>query len=235
MKYIRKGGCPRAYSDWCKVVEGTSQADWRYVAASEKEPLLVALICEQGALCAYSMRRIGLETAHVEHIKPESLCRDEQPGSDLDYNNLVACFPRQGMAKNYRYGAQKKGNWWEHNGRDFVSPLHPRCENLFHFDLDGNITAVDENKQANVTIRVLCIDHPSLTEDRKRAIEEFIYGPNGDEPLSPTKAERALTTICLLNNGQYYEFCIAIRDAIKEYITLLRKRAQRRRAVGRAT
>src|SRR6266851_343526 len=82
MKYIHKARCPHSYSRWCARVAGTSKADYRELPASEKHALLNALIAEQGALCAYTMRRIDLHSAHVEHIKPQSLCRAETAESD---------------------------------------------------------------------------------------------------------------------------------------------------------
>ena len=87
---------------------------------------------------------------------------------------------------------------------------------------------------ALATIRVLALDHESLTEDRKRVIQEFIYGPQGDDPLSPANAQRALQTICERNSqGRSYEFCIAIRDALEAHMRALRRRAQQRRAARR--
>jgi uncharacterized protein (TIGR02646 family) len=186
MKHIQKEGCPRAYSQWCAAVAGTNKADYREIPTTEKQALLAALIKEQGALCAYTMRRIGTNSAHIEHIKPESRCRADRPGSDLDYGNMVACFPRDGMRTAYRYGAQKKDNWWENDGAAFVSPLHQACERRFRFNLDGKIMAVASHSAAMTTIRILGLDHESLTEDRKRVIEEFIYGSQGNNPLSPS-------------------------------------------------
>ena len=141
MKHIQKAGAPCGYSQWCATVTGTNKADYRELPATEKQALLAALIIEQGALCAYTMRRIEADSAHVEHIKPESRCRADQPESDLNYGNMVACFPREGMKRAYRYGAQKKDNWWENDGAEFVSPLHPACEHHFRFGLDGKIAA----------------------------------------------------------------------------------------------
>ena len=68
MKHIQKAGAPRGYSQWCATVVGTNKADYRELPATEKQALLAALIIEQGALCAYTMRRIGADSAHVEHI-----------------------------------------------------------------------------------------------------------------------------------------------------------------------
>jgi hypothetical protein len=50
---------------------------------------------EQGAICAYTGRRIQLRAGpprkvgfHLEHLNPQEHCEE---GEDTDYNNLVAC------------------------------------------------------------------------------------------------------------------------------------------------
>jgi uncharacterized protein (TIGR02646 family) len=180
------------------------------------------------------MRGIDESSSHIEHIKPEGVCRSERIGLDLDYKNLVACFPRDGMVRSQRYGAHLKGNWWENDGAEFVSPTHRNCETRFRFDMDGNINAVHNNSAAVNTIKVLGLDHKSLTEDRGRVIREFVYGPNGQDPLSPAQAQGAISRICNLNaSGRLHEFCVAIRDALREHLQHLRKLAARRRFQGR--
>jgi uncharacterized protein (TIGR02646 family) len=234
VKHIQKRGRPPKFGQWCTSVAGTNKEDFREIPRAEKDALLNALIAEQGGLCAYTMRRIEEGSSHVEHIKPQSLCRAEHRGVDLDYGNLVACFPRDGMSRRCRYGAQEKGDWWESDGASFVSPLHPACEQSFHFDLDGNITPVGNHQDAVVTIEVLALDHASLTEDRKRVIVEFIYGPDGDSPLSPAQANQAAAAICApYTGGHFREFCVAIRDALAEYLTFLARLARKRKAARR--
>jgi uncharacterized protein (TIGR02646 family) len=234
MKYIRKGARPRAYVNWCQAVADTDNADFREVSGPAKESLLSALISEQGSLCAYTMRRINQDISHVEHIKPYSACRADEPRTDLDYGNLVACFPRDGMKVQFRYGAQQKADWWENGGADFVSPLHPVCEKRFRFDLEGKIAAVAGNRAAKTTICVLALCHGSLTDDRKRVIEEFIYGQTGDTPLSLAQATQAGAAVCRRDgDGNFYEFCIAIRHALEEYLRVLRRRAHRIKAARR--
>ena len=180
------------------------------------------------------MRRIENRSAHVEHIKPQTRCRADIQGSDLDYNNLVACFPREGMKGAYRYGAQKKDNWWENNGAEFLSPLQNTCELFIRFDLEGEISVVRNHAAAVKTIRVLGLDHASLVEDRKRVIEEFIYGPKGDEPMSQANARRVRGAICEPDGrGYFYEFCVAIRGAVDDHLASLAKLAQRRKAARR--
>jgi uncharacterized protein (TIGR02646 family) len=186
-----------------------------------KSAVLAALVHEQGDLCAYTMKRIEVGTSHIEHVKPESLCREDEKGSDLDFANMVACFPRVGMRRVYRYGAQKKDNWWE--ASLFVSPLDPRCERRFRFNLDGEISAVGANAAARNTIKVLALDHPTLTEDRYRAIDEFIYGQGGSDPLTKAKASRLRRDVCGRSGGRFKEFCVALRDALDGYIKYVEK------------
>jgi uncharacterized protein (TIGR02646 family) len=232
MKHIQKRGCPHEYAAWCSRVKGTDKEDYREMPKDTRGALLAGLVAEQGCLCAYTMKRIAVETSHVEHIKPESLCRAERVGSDLDYGNMVACFPREGMERRYRYGAQRKDNWWAKDGADFVSPLDRNCETRFRFDLEGNIAAV--GVAASTTVQVLRLDHPSLTEERRRVIEEFVYGENGDSPLTEAKAKRAIQDICKLDGAdRFYEFCVAIRDALGEHVKSLKKLAQKRKFARR--
>ena len=234
MKYIRKTGSPRAYSEWCIVVAGTHQADWRQVPSYEKGQVLERMIAEQGGLCAYTMRRIDEQSSHVEHVKPQSRCRQDLPGSDLDYGNLMACFPRDGQGASYRYGAHLKGGWWEDDGALFVSPLHSVCERVFRFRIDGGIEPMDSRADARTTIDVLGLDHRSLTEDRRRAIDEFIYGPTKSHPMSRSAAQRALDRICdRTHDGTFYEFCVALHAALKAHLERLAKLQQRRRHARR--
>lgn len=224
MKYVRKIGAPHTYTNWCREAHGTQDEDYRCLRNPVKSELHQALLSEQGWLCAYTMRRIDDKNSHIEHIKPETLCRSERVGSDLDYDNLVACFPRKGMGKRCRYGAPRKDNWWEDDGTDFVSPLQSNCERRFRFDLDGKINAVGKQRAALKTIEVLKLDHQTLTEDRKRVIHEFVYGENGNDPLSEAKTNRAIASICQRNiDGRRYEFCVAIRDSLAKHLRYLKK------------
>lgn len=234
MKYIQKTGCPHSYSGWCAQVAETNKSDWREVPSAQKELILTAMIADQGGLCAYTMRRIENKSSHVEHIKPRRRCRKDRRGSDLDYTNLVACFPRCDVKGQPRYGARLKDDWWDNDGAEFVSPLQPACEQVFRFKLNGEIEAVNNRTEAITTIAVLGLDHRSLTEDRKRVIEEFIYGPRGDAPISYAAAQRARNSICnRKGNSLFNVFCVAIRAALEEHMAALTKLRQRRRYAQR--
>jgi uncharacterized protein (TIGR02646 family) len=234
MKYIEKAASPRIYSRWCQAVAGTGKANWGELPAAEKRAVLAALLKEQGRLCAYTMRRIESSSAHVEHIKPQHQCRAERAEADLDYGNLVACYPRDGMRAAYRFGAQHKGEWWEEGRADFVSPLRPECEARLHFGLDGQVAAVDGGRSAETTIQVLALNHRTLVEDRKGVITEFVYGPGGVKPLSRAQASRVREEICnRVDDGSFQEYCVAIRGALEDYQAGLEKMSRRRRAARR--
>lgn len=228
MKHIIKTGPPREYADWCKLVKGKENEDYRNVHSNERTPLKKSLIKEQGSLCAYTLKRIDLETCHVEHLKPESKCRKDEKGSDLYYDNMVACFPKEDLKHRYRYGAKQKDKWWDEE--KFISPLTTRCESLLSFDIKGNIIAVNNNTDAIITIDKLLLNHPTLVEERKRSITEFIYGRDGISLLTKAQAERAISEITKKDKkGNFVEFCVPIRCALLQYIMMLEKQAKRRK------
>lgn len=234
MKYIRKKGIPRKYLNWCKVAIRTGQ-NYTDLPGKIKDILLKGLLEEQGFICAYTLRHIVSVTSHVEHIKPEGLLRQEDKlngtkGSDLDYSNMVACFPRNEHKSHIAYGAKKKDGWWENDGVDFISPLIKKCEASFQFNIKGVITAKSNQRSAKKTIEVLGLDHPSLTDDRRRVIHEYIYGPDGQEPLNLKKTEiEILNVLKRKEDNKYYEFCIPIRDALLEHKKTLLKIAKRKK------
>lgn len=81
---------------------------------------------------------------------------------------------------------------------------------------------------------VLGLAHPSLCEDRRRVLNEFIFGPSGQEPLPAAKAKQAMGAICQPGtNGHFFEFCIAIRDALAAHLKYLDKLAKKKKAIRR--
>jgi len=220
MKYINKLNAPEDYIIWCNTQkELGSNYDYKSLPNPQKKHLHEALLLEQGYICGYTMKRVDLNISHIEHIKPQHICKHEDPGIDLDYNNLISCFPKDGMKSNCRYGAQAKDKWWENNGADFLSPLHDVCELRVIYNMQGEIEPTNFHKsETETTIFVLKLDDPILTQDRKMSIHEFIYGADGANPLSPDDTKIAIDRIYQPNSdGLLREFCIAIHDALYEY------------------
>jgi uncharacterized protein (TIGR02646 family) len=224
MKYINKTNPPQTYSDWCNTQRDLGvNYSFGSLQNPEKEDLHRTLVKEQGHLCAYTMKRISYENSHLEHIHPQHHC---QNGLDLEYTNLIACFPKGNLKSKCSYGAQKKDNWWANGGSEFISPLNENCELKFFFSLNGEISPARSNcSKAITTIRVLNLNEESLVYDRKKSIEEFIFGTQ--DLLSPAEADHAIDEIWRPNEGGIlHEFCIAIHDALYEYLDIFPKLLQ---------
>lgn len=89
---IAKGPAPRALRDATARIRSTPDAtlSWANVDSTERRKTLRALLDEQGHLCAYCTRRIDLGTAHVEHVKPQSLGAGGDDPDSVDYDNMLA-------------------------------------------------------------------------------------------------------------------------------------------------
>ena len=232
MKQINKVKQPEEYSNWRNQMARQPNEDYRNMPSDIRGVLLNHLIKEQGFLCGYTMRRVDFSSSHIEHIKPESICREDEKGSDLDIKNMIACYPKK-QKKNenqYSYGAIFKNAWWINDGVEFISPTAHNCQIHFDFNLKGEIISL--NKNATTTIDVLKLDHKSLTNDRYVSINEIINGKTGSNPITKGMAERLLKEILVCNNkGQFIEFCVAIKCALVKHIQKLDKLAQKNKFI----
>lgn len=236
MKRIIKDHEPQELLDF-KNKNRDLEIDYNSLGEKQRTPIKNQLLLEQGYLCAYTLKRINFETSHIEHIKPEELCRKEKKAgketiSDLDYSNFVACYPKDfsGSSRKKFYGAFKKDDWWENEGENFISPLRVDCESHFKFKNDGTINHItDKGKN---TIDVLNLNHDLLKEDRKRAIKNFIYYKN--KPLNLSQTNQALESILSKNRNMHIEFCIAIKDALRDHLILLDKNKKRNNIIAKA-
>ena len=196
------------------------------LGSGERKPIKEALLKEQGYICAYTLKRIALTSCHIEHLKPEELCRKHMEEgvttvSDLDYNNMVACFPKEahkGIPNEKYFGAIKKGNTWVNDGKDYILPLHPNCEDHYEYSKSGGVKGASEKGEN--TIALLALDHLVLIEERKKAIDGFI---GIAYPIKKAKTLQAISEIDKLNNGKFIEFCIPLKHALKEHLVYLER------------
>ncbi len=212
MRHIRKGGQPGELIQWDKA--NREGPNYEYGQAQfPKSEVLDALLQEQGYLCAYTMRRVSADTAHVEHLKPQETCRKERSGEDVAYANMVACFPKNGGDKSYGYGAPVKADWWE--PALFLSPLDPTCEQRLHFIKDGSVHPTDANDPAATkTIEMLGLDDGKLREDRLSAFRGRGVLPSSPKPLSEAGLKRLI---------QELDGADPVGRELPEYYTALRQ------------
>jgi uncharacterized protein (TIGR02646 family) len=217
MRRIIKTHAPQELQNWCeenKEINHAYEQLWGTVAhAALKRELLE----EQGLLCAYTGKAIGRDTSHVEHIKPRNVCREWE---DVDYKNLVACFPADGGDVSHGFGAPMKGGWWEE--AEFISPLMDGCEHHFRFAWSGHVYAFpDGHEAAAQTIDKLKLDHDELTKLRKARIDGFFgYGKRtSSRPLTIGDARTVLASIDRIDRaGSLIEYCFVLKQLLSRYI-----------------
>lgn len=230
MKFIRKRTQPRDLYRW--HLDNAKVPDAQY--GTHGFPTKVvhsSLVEEQGAICAYTMLRIDLASSHIEHLKPQAVSKaDKCLEETFDYANLVACYPRAHLAGDppVTFGAIYRGNRWDE--KQFITPLTQACEARLRFHLDGEVRPRRANDGAAAwTIKALNLGDQKLVEMRLAAIEARGLSLAADSPLTRDEAAKLAKAIERRNGDDSFEaFCVAIRHAAEEYISLLDKMASRR-------
>ena len=176
------------------------------------------MLSEQGYLCAYTGRRIDADSSHVEHLKPQTACKGTK--DDIEYRNMVACFPADGGDVSHGYGAPVKGGWWDESL--FISPLCDECERRFRFSWSGHIYPhPQDDAQAATTINKIGLDTESLRKLREARIKGFfgIGVRTRHLALSKRDAEQFLGAIDRPNSQQrLQEFCFVLKQLLPKYI-----------------
>ena len=184
MRTITKGGQPEELIRW-KAKNAATPQNLVYGGGDfPGEAVRKSLLAEQFHLCAYTLRQLktvadcaadGGDTrsaCHIEHLLPQ--CR-KVPGEDIDYQNMVACFPPSQSKFGCEFGARAKADFDPSMG-GFVSPLSPAAEGHFGFDERGGIEG--RTAEGISTIRVLKLDHKALINDRAAVIRGYLH-PRG--------------------------------------------------------
>jgi uncharacterized protein (TIGR02646 family) len=240
MKRIQKGReCPEL-EGW-RARNAAAPQNLVYGGGGFPNPeVLAALLREQGYLCGYTLKLIDETSAHIEHVKPQTLCRREDDALeaaqqvrerfDVAWGNMVACFPAPG-APRPEYGAVKKDDWWPKNGLDgFVSPLVDGCEARFRFELNGEIKVADDaDVAARETIEKIRLNDERLQELRRRAFIEMGLHPKSERPLSsPAKINQLLAAWRHRDkNRKFKEFCVPLREVALRRLAMLQGRMAR--------
>ena len=231
MKRVIKGNEPPALTAW-KAENHDSPQNLVYGNLPGKvlDNIKEQMLKEHGYLCGYTMRRLNAVTeCHLEHIEPQNASP-----RDLDYANMLACFPSDGGDTKHGYGAPIKGGNAV-NIDNFVSPIHPQVEQRFRYTRNGGIAAnMPQDEAAANTIELLKLDDEKLAELRKAAIEEAGITRASNNPLSAAMARR-LARECLQKGKDFRlpAFCLALSQVAEEYASREEKQAARMRGKSR--
>lgn len=217
MRRIVKTHAPQKLSEWCETNKEVNHT-YRDLQGTEAHRALKSkLLEEQGGLCAYTGRLIDKDSSHVEHVKPQSECAEWE---DVEYRNVVACFPADGGDVSHGYGAPVKAGWWD--AHRFVSPLSADCERRFRFVWSGHVHPNPEDHEGAITtIKALGLEDDSLRQLRKSRIDGFFgFGTRTrNQPLSIADARIVLANIERSDkDGRLREFCFVLKQLLPKYI-----------------
>lgn len=234
MKHIVKGSEPPELGKWFNN-QPTNETGKRINCGYDVMPSDVRtaikkrLLKEQGCLCCYTGLQIDEASSHIEHFKPQKVCREEGGHEDIDYNNLLAAYPGD-RAPKCRFGAHAKEDWYDPELT--VSPLHKQCENKFLFTQFGGIeAATDTDLAAKETINRLGLDHEMLKDWREQAVAEFLFPDNKN--LSKAKLQLIVDKgFCLHDDkDRYPRFCFVIEQVTLKLLQAAERDRRRRRAI----
>lgn len=234
MKKITKGVQAPGLTEWFEANADLPQNLSYGAAEFPFNKVLKGLLVEQGFICAYTLLRINENSAHVEHLKPQTLCRKEdqerkkahqrQLREDIAWTNMVACTPEPNSKVKPPYGATKKDDWWDNS--NFLSPLNETCEGRFAFKADGKILPNSATDVAAVeTIKNIGLDNDKLSELRKTAfLSAGIHRRSEKAITSVAKVEQLIARWSRKNQvtSECEEFCVPLVQVAKEYAHFLR-------------
>lgn len=217
MKYIQKSKEPKKFRDWKVLKKGTNDpnVDYDSIPSDIKAEILESLLEEQGYICAYTGIGIQKESSHIEHLLPQTHCTKGQ--EDVDYQNIVACFPSKNAKRKCPYGAHKKGSWPPKKElKEFISPLSNNCESSFKFLRNGKMECTNSNDAAaSTTLDKLNLNHKELQDLRKAAYSSVT------ENLKLDGAKRRQKQIMKFNsNGKLEPFCFVKKKALEKFIIM---------------
>lgn len=198
-----------------------------------KAAILAQRLNDQGYLCAYTLRRITENSAHLEHIVPRTVSYGaNRPEETVTYRNIVACFPKNGGDTSHGYGAPVR--------KDLplvVSPCEERCERAFNYHRTGRVEPgfPPEHPQYEPVRQqiddTLILNADFLVRARKDAIKRAGVSTVDDPDVikSPEAAERLASEMLNFKRGhELTPFCVAISHAALAHAGALRKLRSRR-------
>lgn len=219
MKKINKEDSPEWFESWKQDFKNTNGREAHYKndfssndsdGETRRRKLRKLLVEEQGYICCYCMKRITLNTSHIEHFWPKRFFNQ----IDLDYNNMLASCNGDGTILLDEHCGHKKDNWWI---RDMISPTKAEIEQTFKYTVDGKIHSVQKKPTTNIAqemITKMGLDSYHLERNRREAIE-------GSEVFDEAEYSHEdiwdfINYYSNKDNDAYIPYCMAIVDCLKD-------------------
>lgn len=221
MRSIKKRAECGELREWKKQNNKSPQnIHYDNLGKAQRDPMLKALINEQGGLCAYTMKQIpqtnGKWQAHIEHILP----RSKHPSLSVDWGNMLACVPGRNVG--CEYGAKRKDEY-DPNILPFVNPIQGGAAKQFRFRETGEVEGLTPAAQACVDGKVLNLNHIELRNDRVGKIR----GALDQKPTAKQARQRAQALRMFSKHGTLEPYCEAVAQVLENYANRLEKRSSR--------
>ena len=162
MRHFVKTAAPAIFDAWKAKANDDWQPSYGNLQNPEKRALHQALLDEQGQLCCYCGRRIGLADSHIEHFRPQ----EQREDLALHFGNLLASCIRETEPGAPLHCGHAKGH--DFDEAQHVSPLDPTSEGRFGYLLTGAILSKDEG--ASYMAALLKLDIEFLRNRRGEAL-----------------------------------------------------------------
>jgi uncharacterized protein (TIGR02646 family) len=217
MRWIRKNNEPRQLTEWRSKYSNDINFGYDLLRKNKEvtEAVHIALLNEQGWICAYTGVRIEQDSSHLEHVKPQKHCI---PIETVTYSNIVACCPGANKP-DPPYGAKKKDDWpAPDEAHLFVSPLDPLCEQKFTYNNRGEMKHQPEDTAAETTIVKLGLNHNILIESRKATIQGTLGKTNN---LSLKNAKQRLKQLENQTSMKLEPFSFVLIQALQKHVKRL--------------
>jgi len=188
MRYIDKSNRCVEFDTWVTEDKPENWRDFPKYPTDVKHVLHNHLWREQQGLCVYCQQAIPEKKtaqsseqirSHIEHIRPRSL--PKYSGLTFDYSNLsVSCqgFDCAATGKpKQEFCEHRKANEYDENL--FLHPVEQQdIEDHFEYNVIGEIypnpsKSESEQQKANYMIKILALNHKTLTQLRARAAQVF--------------------------------------------------------------
>lgn len=213
MLWIANQREPAEFREWRRQNAKGVNYSYDALPGDVKRAVRAALLKDQRYLCAYTMKKIWEVRSHIEHFLPQST----HPESDLDYHNMLACYPgdREGMVP---YGATYKKD----SDVDILNPHDPNVDGEFRYSSNGEI--IGKSEPARRTIEVLNLNHEQLCADRKNIMQRWrkrLYGTKS----GVAKCRKIMADY--ESSDRLPEYYGVIRQVLSDYAKHQEKRAQR--------
>ena len=222
MKKINKQESPQWFEDWKEKFELENGKAAHYKddfstndqeGAKRRRELREHLVDEQGRICCYCMKRISINSSHIEHFWPKEIFRSR----DLSYENLFAsCNGENAFIVEEEHCGHRKQNWWR---EDMIPPTDIEVEKVFKYSPNGKISSIRGRTTSNIAqemVHNFGLDSYHLERDRQQAIgESEVFD---DEEYSEDEIRSFIEYYSSKDNGTYVPYCKAIIDCLEEML-----------------